>query len=106
MPSGARNLRPSAKSVSLLAYVKKLIDKMFIPSSDLLDFNGRTFAEFPDKEVGINSSDPANGTKGTSKADQLWTLFGIDDVRVIRAIALWDYEQTRTFRTTDSEELK
>jgi len=94
-------------ATTLVVCVKKLFDEIFMHCGHVLGFD-RTFAEFSNNEIGIDSDDPAYRIKGASKGDQLWTLFGLaDDVTLMRAIsAMWDYEQWLTSRTTDSEELK
>jgi len=92
--------------VNLLTHGKKLFDKIFIRSGHLGGLNDPASTEFSDNKAGISSSDPACGTRETSKGDQLWSLFGLtDDVRVMRAmVSLWDHEQALIPRTPDTED--
>jgi hypothetical protein len=78
---------------------RRWLDKLFIESGYVLDFNNTTFAEFFESEIGVDIYDPKYEVKGTSKGNRLRTFFEIaDPPKVARAMrALWDYRRTTTF---------
>lgn len=75
----------------------KLVDELFGMSSGyVLDFNNRTFAEFFQREVGIDIYDNAYAINGGSKGKHLRAFLTIGQPRAIaRALgALWEYRET------------
>lgn len=77
----------------------KLVDELFGMSSGyVLDFSNSTFADFFEREIGINIYDEAYAIHGSSKGKRLQSFLSIGQRRAIaKALAcLWEYrEQSR-----------
>lgn len=74
----------------------KLVDELFGMSSGyVLDFSNSTFADFFEREVGINIYDDAYATQGSSKGKRLRSFLSIGQQRaIVKALAcLWEYRE-------------
>ncbi len=76
----------------------KLVDELFGMSSGyVLDFSNSTFADFFEREIGINIYDEAYAIHGSSKGKRLRSFLSIGQRRaIVKALAcLWEYRMRR-----------